>query len=325
MPLVSIIIPNYNHARFLPQRLDSILAQTFQDFELIALDDASSDNSRQVLESYAKKIPMRLVFNEKNSGSPFVQWNRGAAMASGKYLWVAESDDFADARILERLVDILNRNPKVGLAYCQSRQVSPEGQVGGSCEVWNKSLHETRWGRDYQNAGRDEVARFFVIHNIVPNASAALVRRDIFMRAIKGAESRRLSGDWWTWVHMLLESDLAFVAEPLNYYRMHVHSVRETTKLAVACAEEFSIKAHICSQVAVSNALRARSLRESCRKWRTYAKSPGFKWDWKWMAGVRRDAQRIHPLGTVRMLACLFRARAERNVKNILTGAANQA
>src|ERR1700722_12672338 len=111
MPAVSVIVPNYNHARFLPQRLDSIIAQTFTDYELIVLDDASSDDSREVLERYAKRIPMRLVFNEKNSGSPFIQWQRGAALASGKYLWMAESDDFADANMLKRLMEVFERHP----------------------------------------------------------------------------------------------------------------------------------------------------------------------------------------------------------------------
>jgi glycosyltransferase involved in cell wall biosynthesis len=70
MPTLSVIVPNYNHAQFLSQRLDSILAQTFKDYELIALDDASSDESREVLARYAKQVLMRLVITEKNSGSP---------------------------------------------------------------------------------------------------------------------------------------------------------------------------------------------------------------------------------------------------------------
>ncbi len=116
MPVVSTIVPNYNHARFLPQRLDSILAQTFKDYELIVLDDASTDNSREVLERYARQAPIQLVFNGTNSGSPFIQWRKGAELARGEYLWIAESDDYADPRLLETLAGELQRNPKVGLA-----------------------------------------------------------------------------------------------------------------------------------------------------------------------------------------------------------------
>src|SRR5260221_4901075 len=218
MPVVSTIVPNYNHARFLPQRLDSILAQTFKDYELIVLDDASTDNSREVLERYARQAAIQLVFNGANSGSTFIQWRKVVELARGEYLWIAESDDCADPRLLETLAGELQRNPKVGLACCQSYRVDDTGQIDGSCEEWNHALDRQRWSKNYINAGRNEVAQFMVIHNSIPNASAVLVRRELFQRAIRGAETRRLSGDWWTWVRMLLEADIAFVAEPLNYF-----------------------------------------------------------------------------------------------------------
>ena len=78
MPKVTVVTPNYNHARYLPQRLDSILAQTYQDFELIILDNASTDNSREVIESYAKDPRVKAIFNAKNNGSTFKQWKLGA-------------------------------------------------------------------------------------------------------------------------------------------------------------------------------------------------------------------------------------------------------
>src|SRR3954465_14421936 len=108
MPKVTVITPNYNHARYLSQRLDSILNQTFQDFELIILDDASTDNSRQVIESYASDPRVKTIFNKVNNGSTFKQWNLGLSHARGEYIWFAESDDHADASLLEVLVDRLD-------------------------------------------------------------------------------------------------------------------------------------------------------------------------------------------------------------------------
>src|SRR5215467_1498105 len=107
MPKVSIVVPNYNHARFLPQRLNSILGQTFQDFELILLDDSSTDDSRSILSQYTADPRVRIEFNELNSKSPFKQWNKGVRLARGEYVWIAESDDYADERLLERLVPLL--------------------------------------------------------------------------------------------------------------------------------------------------------------------------------------------------------------------------
>jgi len=112
MPKVSVIVPNYNHARYLRQRVDSVLGQTFQDFELILLDDCSTDESRSVLSSYAGNPRVRIEFNEVNSGSTFKQWNKGVRLARGEYVWIAESDDYADPQLLERLVSRLDAEPK---------------------------------------------------------------------------------------------------------------------------------------------------------------------------------------------------------------------
>src|SRR5262245_33958694 len=77
LPRVTIIVPNYNHARYLDLRLGSILGQTFRDFELLFLDDASTDESRRVFSAYVSDPRVRASFNDRNSGSPFRQWNRG--------------------------------------------------------------------------------------------------------------------------------------------------------------------------------------------------------------------------------------------------------
>src|SRR5438874_4285236 len=111
MPTVSVIVPNYNHAPYLLRRIDSILAQTYRDFELILLDDCSTDDSREILTSYRDNPRVRIEFNAKNSGSVFKQWNKGVQLARGRYIWIAESDDYADPRSLARIVPILEEQP----------------------------------------------------------------------------------------------------------------------------------------------------------------------------------------------------------------------
>src|SRR5664280_853615 len=107
------------HARFLRRRIESVLCQTYQDFELILLDDCSSDESRSLLSEYAGDPRVRIKFNEVNSGSPFRQWNKGVGLARGEYVWIAESDDYADERMLERLLTVLEAEPEVVFAYCR--------------------------------------------------------------------------------------------------------------------------------------------------------------------------------------------------------------
>ena len=107
-PLVSVIVPNFNHARFLSQRIDSILGQSYKNIELLLLDDASTDDSMTVIEHYHATHPslVRVLRNEFNSGNVFRQWRKGIAAANGDLIWICESDDFAEPDFLERLVPI---------------------------------------------------------------------------------------------------------------------------------------------------------------------------------------------------------------------------
>lgn len=108
MPKVSIIVPNYNLASYLEQRIQSILNWTYQDFELIYLDDASTDNSNVVFGKIAHDPRINAIINQTNNGSPFKQWNKGIRQANGEYIWNAESDDFTDLTLLKTHIEILD-------------------------------------------------------------------------------------------------------------------------------------------------------------------------------------------------------------------------
>jgi glycosyltransferase involved in cell wall biosynthesis len=101
-PKVSIILPCYNHENYLKERLDSIFNQTYQNFEVIILDDASTDGSQDLLIEYKKHVKVsHHIINTKNSGSPFLQWQKGLELAIGDYVWIAESDDSCDINFLK--------------------------------------------------------------------------------------------------------------------------------------------------------------------------------------------------------------------------------
>jgi len=331
-PLVSIIVPNYKHARFLPQRLDSILAQTFKDYELIVLDDASPDNSRDFIQSYAAKVPMRFFFNEKNTGCPFIQWQKGVALAVGKYLWIAESDDYADPRLLATLVAELQKNPQVGLAYCQSSSVDENGKFLRKLDYWTEVFETDRWSRSHVNNGKDEIARYLIVRNIIPNASGVVVRRDVFVEAVQGAEKFRRAGDWWTWARVLLQSDVAYVAEPLNFFRAHGCSVRDTTKHSVAALEDFSVMAHICLRVQIPIAMRRYALREAMYFWSKYFTWANFQPSPEFWREVCVHAQNMVPNAAFEiawfrtkrsLLQINFFAATVRRIKNIF-GSSNK-
>lgn len=223
---LSVIIPNYNHARFLRQRIDSILQQTFQDFELILLDDCSTDDSRSILSSYAVDQRVRIEFNDANSGSTYKQWNKGVRLARCEYVWIAESDDYADEHLLERLVAVLDADPKIAYAYCKSWQVSAGGDLDGFADNYLADLDPVRWTADYCADGVEECRNYFVQMTPVPNASAVVFRKTLYDKVGGADESFRLLGDWKLWAAMALQGKVAYSAEPLNYFRYHNASVR---------------------------------------------------------------------------------------------------
>jgi glycosyltransferase involved in cell wall biosynthesis len=227
MPKITVIIPNYNHANFLEKRIQSVLDQTYQDFEVILLDDASTDHSRDILQAYAQHPRVhKVIFNPVNTKIPFKQWNKGLREARGEYIWIAESDDYADPRLLEKLILPLEAHPNIGVSYCQSWKVDEADRVLASMQDWTDRLDRDHWATSYINSGIDECRQYLCFQSTIPNASAVLFRRSVYEQIGGADESFRLSGDWLLWAKMLLASDIAFTSEPLNYFRTHSSTVR---------------------------------------------------------------------------------------------------
>ncbi len=223
MSKVSVIIPNYNHAPYLQQRIDSVLNQTYQDFELIILDDKSTDNSKEVIESYRSHPKVsQIVYNEVNSGTTFKQWNKGIRLAKGELIWLAESDDDASEFFLEELAFKFNQNPNLGIVYCDSYYMNEKGEKLQCTHIWkNERFSTNRWDHDYENSGIEEVNDYLIFHNIIDNASSALFKKEAIIKAGTADESFRYIGDMYLYLKVLLSYDICYVNKPLNYFRDH--------------------------------------------------------------------------------------------------------
>ncbi|WP_179228347.1 glycosyltransferase family 2 protein [Leptolyngbya ohadii] len=268
MPKVSVIIPNYNHARFLSQRILSILNQTYQDFEIIYLDDASTDNSNEVFARFADAPQVSAtICNSVNSGSPFKQWHKGIQQATGEYVWIAESDDYAAPNFLETLVPLLDRSPQVGLAYGQSYQVDEQNRPFATMHWWTDDLSNDRWRKDFVNRGIDECSNFLLFKNTIPNASGVLIRRSALEQIPIGDTALSLCGDWLTWIRLLLHWDIAFSHQLLNYFRHHTTSVRKKTSEAVFLRERMHIFAFVNQQLSLSPTVSERAKETLIRDW----------------------------------------------------------
>jgi len=247
MPTVSVIVPNYNHAHYLRQRIETVLRQTLQDLEVILLDDCSTDESRPILSSYAGDPRVRIEFNDLNSGSTFKQWNKGVRLARGKYVWIAESDDYADERLLERLVAVLDSEPAVTFAFCRSWRIAEGDRLDGFVSFYPDRLNP-RWDADFCVDGREECRKSFPRFNPVRNASAVVFRKAVFDGVGGADEAFRLSGDWKLWAAMALMGKVAYIAEPLNYQRYHGANVQTNTDVNVVTAENLEVVRWILNQ-----------------------------------------------------------------------------
>jgi len=221
---VSIIIPNYNHASFLQQRLDSVFNQTFQDFEVILLDDASTDTSRGILNSYKNHPKVsHIIINNNNSGSPFKQWQKGVDLANGAYIWIAESDDYCEYDFLEQLMPLFNDKRTV-LGYCASTIINSQGEKVGR-HAWADTLDKKRWTQSFSNKGKDEIKRFLRYRNTITNASAVVFKKNA-VKDLKYPINMKFCGDWYMWIEILKKGHIAYTHQTLNYFRRHSESTK---------------------------------------------------------------------------------------------------
>lgn len=224
----TVIIPNFNHASFLKERIDSVLAQTLAPLEIILLDDASTDSSRDMMESYRDNPAItHIVYNDRNSGSPFKQWKKGILMAAGEWVWIAESDDTADPRFLETASRRLKANPGSGIFYSDSF-CRPEGKATARysrfSEMKNSYFKTERWSNDYQEQGTDEVNGYLKYFCTINNTSAAVFRKDLLLPLLQKLETFIYHGDWYCQLAIAMNSGICYSPEPLNTFRLHENS-----------------------------------------------------------------------------------------------------
>lgn len=230
-PRVSVIIPNYNYARHLRDRVGSIVRQTVPFYEVIVLDDASNDDSLAVTERLAAEygISLRLVPCSVNSGCVSRQWAKGVELARGDLVWIAEADDLCEPEFLESLTAVM-QDRSVVLAYCQSRQIDEAGNVLANTYLeYTNDLSREHWLRAYRGKGSDENRKYLAVKNTIPNVSAVLFRRDTLRHAmdreLDTMSNFRIAGDWIAYLAVLEQGDIAFVPESLNLHRRHASSV----------------------------------------------------------------------------------------------------
>lgn len=229
-PTVSVIIPNFNHGKFLADRFDSVIQQTFSDLEIILLDDCSTDESDAVLSKLEQHPKVTAYLrNEKNSGSPFRQWNVGINKAKGKFIWIAESDDYAKPTFLESLVPLMARNPKTVLGATPSIYMGPDGTLDDIAGITKTFGTQMLTPNTSLISGKEFIWRYMQQGNGLQNASAIVIRNHPQVLS-SIPTNMRYCGDWVTWIRLLKKGDLIYCHEPLNHWRIHPQTTRWENK-----------------------------------------------------------------------------------------------
>jgi glycosyltransferase involved in cell wall biosynthesis len=210
-PAVSVLIPTYNYASYLPEAIESVLAQDFQDFELLILDDCSSDNTAAVVKPYCARDPrIHFEVNPANLGM-VANWNECLRRARGTYMKFLFGDDtLCDPQAITKMVRLLESNPSAVLATSARMILDEKSRV---MEVWRtlpEGCHD----------GREIMARCLMeIYNFVGEPSSVLFRKKDARRGFDPAYRQWVDVEMW--LHLLEHGDLAYTREPLCSFRRH--------------------------------------------------------------------------------------------------------
>jgi glycosyltransferase involved in cell wall biosynthesis len=238
-PKVSAIVPNYNHARFLSRRIESILRQTYRNLEILILDDCSSDESRAVIDLYCQDYPdrIRAIFNEKNSGNVFRQWRKGIDNSDGQVIWICESDDFCEPNFLEKLIPHF-RNESVNIAFGRIQETDAEGNVG-DLDYYREAAEPGIWEHSLVRPARQWFANAFGVNNVIANVGGCIWRRAEILDSVwREAQTFSVVGDWYLYCHVAGGGQIVWEPEAVSYFRRHATSTSGSSFVRPAFYQE---------------------------------------------------------------------------------------
>lgn len=217
LPSVTVIIPCFNRGAFLRQTVDSALAQTWRNVEVIVVDDGSTDDSAQILDAYGDRIRVLTHPGRENKGQS-ASINLGLSSSTSDYVAILDSDDWWEVDKLRVQVEFLESNPKIGLVYCNGYQVAEDG---------------TRKWRMYSDDHQEhsDPARVLAdCYFLVPNNS--LIRRAVIDETGGFDESLRAAQDHDMAIRIAEVAKIAYLPVDVFNYRRHDDSIsKKNTRL----------------------------------------------------------------------------------------------
>ena len=266
---VSVVVPNYNYGRYLEGRLRSVFAQTHPVAEVLVLDDASTDDSADVVRRVAHDAGRVVGWdaNARNSGSVFRQWRRAVDRARGEWVWLAEADDSAEPGFLQALCSALDNAPDAVMAFTDSRAMDADGKtVWPSYQEYYAQAGAALLAQDGVHPAADVLQHCLADRNLILNASAVLWRRTALQAALRRCgpelDGYRMAGDWRIYAEVLSQGGtVAYVAQPLNVHRRHGASVTGALPAAQHLDEVTRMQRHMRGVLGGGTALAKRQRR----------------------------------------------------------------
>lgn len=227
-PEVSIVLPSYNHSQFIAQAIDSVLEQTLQSWELIIIDDGSSDSTQSLLEQrYSQNPKIRLIYQSNQGAHRAI--NRGMALAKGRYISILNSDDVYHPERLQTLLEYLQDRPHT-LAFTPVTPINPLGQpITDSGHPWCRLY--SRLSHAYDEEGANQA---LLTGNFAISTSNFFFRTDLLKR-VGGFRKKRYNHDW-DFMARLIQQGLQIErvgVHPLLFYRLHDNNtINQNTLMA---------------------------------------------------------------------------------------------
>jgi glycosyltransferase involved in cell wall biosynthesis len=224
-PLISIVIPSYNQAKYIAYNLDSILAQTYSNFEVIFIDDGSKDNTVEILKSYTEK-DFRIKYFYQNNSERAVARSHGISKASGKYICLVDSDDTWLPHKLETQLAVMENDPEIILCYAPVNRIDPE----------NKPL---------KNAPRQQegysglIYEHLLMRNFIPSVTP-MIRASVLKNIGEQVTDFIPYEDWDFWLRLSRCGKFHHIKEALGNYRLHPQQSVKNVK--ASRIEEVTIK-----------------------------------------------------------------------------------
>jgi glycosyltransferase involved in cell wall biosynthesis len=237
MPKLSVITVSYNHADFIEKHLNSIAGQSYQDFEWIIIDNASTDMSWEIIvKTINRKNVKHLIRN--NSNVYFcTAFNQGLTLATGELIIYTQTDDYFESPFFENEVNKLDSLPNVGLVHTKSSAVDSKGKI---LYYTQEEISPVEWRSDFQkdyiHHGPDDFRRLLICNFI--NATSVMVRRVCYEKTGGLNPKFKRKHDWAKWLEISLLWDIAYIAKPLALHRVHSKNLTTTGYTSVDDAIE---------------------------------------------------------------------------------------